>query len=698
MNLVSDPPPTGHLDQRVLSAPPSNSAQSLLALLQLAGKSPPATSADDPLEGIIAPHVMRSLWSALQARDLTTVQHSRRVATLAVHLAEYLGWEGRQLRAMEIAALLHDIGKLGVPDHIRHKPGKLTPDERELMALHYNVALNVLQACRVDPYVLEMICNAQASIVGLHPSRQSWRQPSLGARILAVVDAYDSLITAQPWRSSLSHDDVLRMLDSSCGREFDANVVSALGRFMQLRGLPPTQEAFAGLETADLPPINGQQEAAWLSQVMGQLYLLESVYDGYFVIDADLRIVVWSRGAENLLGHGIFEMLGKTWTSRLLGYLTEEAQTLPEPLCPMHRVLHGAGPQASELQLERADGRVMRAELQSIPLLDEAGRLHGAVEILRDLTRCQRRAPQALRELRLAATRDALTSVANRRELETRLAEMMVHHERHPDEPFSVIFLDVDYFKNINDTHGHAVGDQVLIDIARLLQRETYSGEIVGRYGGEEFVILCPGTDLPAAVRRAERLRTAIRTTHLGSIELPRITASFGVAQLEPGDNAESLLRRADQALYHAKQTGRDRTSSGAIEPDEPDESTRAVPPSDPFVYTLEFQAVIAADLLVYKLGGFVNDLGVEVKEVQPDRVVLRHGQTGWFGRWGLRPESQPVEIVLRFDSTQTVGAYRQLRRIEATIRPRGRIRDPHVFQHRAQQILRELRGYFAAE
>src|SRR5690606_10371383 len=129
-------------------------------------------------------------------------------------------------------------------------------------------------------------------------------------------------------------------------------------------------------------------------------------------------------------------------------------------------------------------------------------------------------------------------------------------------EPFSVIFLDIDYFKSINDTYGHTVGDEVLVDLARLLQHETYSGELVGRYGGEEFVVVCPGTDLMQSIKRAERLRVAISRGHLGNVKGLEVTASFGVTQSEPGDSVESIIRRADKALYKAKDLGRNRTCS----------------------------------------------------------------------------------------------------------------------------------------
>ena len=713
MNAVPTQLLTGTGERRAAHGTPLDSTRALLGLMQLA-RSGSASSDDDgaqSLGGIIARPVMRSLLSALHVRDMATIRHSRRVALLSVAIAEYLGWDGRELKSMEVAALLHDIGKLGVPDNILFKPGKLTPDELELMSLHYSVALNVLQACRVDPIVLEMICNSHATFSGVAPSRMSWREPTLGARILAVADAYESLSTKQTYRPARTHEEIMEILSAAVGKEFDGNVVSALGRYTQLHGLPLSaheEEFDDSITQYRLSSADEEREATWLCQVMSQLYLLESLYDGFYVVDADLRIVVWSRGVETLLTLSMFDMLGKNWTSSLLGYVTDTSKAVPEHQCPMHKVLQGGGPQATEMQLQRADGRVVRVELQTMPLVDDHGRLHGAIEILRDLTRCQRRAPQAVRELKLAASRDALTNVANRGELETQLANLAAQHNKQPDEPFSVLFLDADHFKAVNDTYGHAVGDQVLVDLARMLQQETYSGEIVGRYGGEEFVVLCPATDLDNAVRRAERLRTAIRQAKIGGVDELRVTASFGVAEFEPGDNVESVLRRADRALYQAKQTGRDRTCSQTTITESFHEATaeEAGPAAsdlvEPFVYTSSFHAVIAADMVTYKLGGYINDVAARIVNISPDRVVLRHGAAAWFGWWGKKPESKPVEIEIQFDTAPTMRD-RSLQRttktqIQVTVRRLGWCNNSDVFHARAWNVVREIKEYFAAD
>jgi diguanylate cyclase (GGDEF)-like protein len=417
-------------------------------------------------------------------------------------------------------------------------------------------------------------------------------------------------------------------------------------------------------------------------------------------------LLVWNRGVEGLLGHCVFDMLGKPWTSRLMGYSGDNSQTLPETDCPMHQVLQGAGAQATEMLLKRADGRLVQVELQTMPLLDDEGRLQGAIEILRDLTRCQRRAPQAVRDLKLAASRDALTSVANRGELETQLTNLVVLSEQRPAETFSVIFLDADHFKNVNDTYGHGVGDQVLIDLARLLQQETYSGEIVGRYGGEEFVVLCPATGLEDAVRRAERLRDAIRSAKIGGVNELRVTASFGVAEFEAGDNVDSVLRRADKALYQAKQTGRDRTCWQSTIPREMPEDQRAEPlvPEvvEGFAYATRFTTVMSADVVACKLGGYVHDMQARLISAAPDRVVLRQGEGSWFGWWGAKPAQQPVELTLLIDHQP--GIRDQLRKkmqkteISVTVVPLGWIRRSDIFQFRALHVVRELKQYFASE
>lgn len=117
---------------------------------------------------------------------------------------------------------------------------------------------------------------------------------------------------------------------------------------------------------------------------------------------------------------------------------------------------------------------------------------------------------------------------------------------------------DIDFFKKINDNYGHETGDVVLRAFAGLLRKQTRPTDILARYGGEEFVILMANCDLASAVALAERIRSTVAATGIEPLSAP-ITASFGVAELQKGETGDSLINRADEALYKAKQSGRNR-------------------------------------------------------------------------------------------------------------------------------------------
>jgi diguanylate cyclase (GGDEF)-like protein len=155
--------------------------------------------------------------------------------------------------------------------------------------------------------------------------------------------------------------------------------------------------------------------------------------------------------------------------------------------------------------------------------------------------------------LRFDATLDALTSVLNRKALDRGLAKL-----GHDDAEFSLIFLDVDFFKTINDNFGHAIGDRVLAALGRLLRDHLRPNDMVGRYGGEEFVVVLRDASLDAARRVAERIRQSIWAITISGLSR-RVTVSAGVATRAPGESVEELVARADLALYAAKGAGRNR-------------------------------------------------------------------------------------------------------------------------------------------
>jgi len=163
------------------------------------------------------------------------------------------------------------------------------------------------------------------------------------------------------------------------------------------------------------------------------------------------------------------------------------------------------------------------------------------------------------RKLRVIAIHDQLTGLYNRHFMVDQIERQRELFVRHGNI-CSIVLFDIDHFKQINDCYGHAVGDDVLVALSRRVEVLLRQGDALGRYGGEEFVLLLPMTDLSAALHLAERIRCALADSPV--ILKPKgitVTASFGVAQLEHGEDSDDWLIRADQALYRAKENGRNR-------------------------------------------------------------------------------------------------------------------------------------------
>jgi diguanylate cyclase (GGDEF)-like protein len=158
------------------------------------------------------------------------------------------------------------------------------------------------------------------------------------------------------------------------------------------------------------------------------------------------------------------------------------------------------------------------------------------------------------------ASTDQLTDLANRHVLFERIDEEYARHKRNK-QPLSVVMIDVDHFKSVNDTYGHATGDVVLREIARAIEAGVRKYDLAARFGGEEFLVLMPNSDLEMTQQTAERIRKNIEgVVRVGPLEDQRVvTVSLGVACLRPGEDTETLLHRADAALYRAKTDGRNR-------------------------------------------------------------------------------------------------------------------------------------------
>jgi len=175
--------------------------------------------------------------------------------------------------------------------------------------------------------------------------------------------------------------------------------------------------------------------------------------------------------------------------------------------------------------------------------------------------RAARYAEREMQAARVVARTDPLTRLPNRAQFDQRFAQV-VAAAHSAGQPLSVMFLDLDRFKAINDAHGHAAGDQCLEAVGEVLRRHVRASDLVVRYGGEEFVLALEGAGLERAASAAELLRAAVESEGC-ALDSRRIalTVSIGVAELRPGEDALALLARADAALYRAKQQGRNRVA-----------------------------------------------------------------------------------------------------------------------------------------
>ncbi|WP_437229690.1 diguanylate cyclase [Planctomicrobium sp. SH661] len=669
------------------SAHPMDSSQLFMALLSLVRESDESQNPESH-QKIIAVPVLRRLLSAIHFRDAGTLKHSRRVGLISVGIAGRLGWEENDLRIIEIAALMHDIGKIGIPDHILRKPGKLSPDEAEYIAMHHRVGLALLQACRIHPSVTEIVAQSH----GVDEEHLNGRHPlSLGARILAVADAYDSLTTRQCYRAPYDRWEALQILEEQCGKQFDRNVVAALGRWLD----GPDAAALADERAAEVSiqvnaPVDSETRlnATQLCQIVNHLYLLENLYDAFYVVDANRRIAIWSSGAATIFNRSAQDALGKKWNRHLL--VKSAANT-----DPLETVFMTGQPVCHLMTLQDSNESYVDVDVQSIPIQDSENQVVGVVELVCNCKESKRHRGQ-FRSLQMAATRDPLTGVLNRGELERRMSEVYEEWNTQTKGPFSVVFMDLDHFKSINDRLSHAVGDRVLVECSRLLQDELYSGELIGRYGGEEFVVVCPETSAGAAMERAERLRRTLSSTRFAERDDLRVTASFGIAEVTPGESLESVVTRADHALYEAKRQGRNRSCISNDGDQKSHDRSRKASRVE-MVHTATILTYVAEEMLQLKLTGFIEGHKAKILSVAPQELVLQMGSGGLFSSLTRSTADRlPVKMTLEIHDAPPDPNLKTDKRLmlKVTIEPAGRCNDQELLRLRGNQIVDQLKSH----
>jgi PAS domain S-box/diguanylate cyclase (GGDEF) domain len=276
--------------------------------------------------------------------------------------------------------------------------------------------------------------------------------------------------------------------------------------------------------------------------------MVDAVSDyAIYRIDAQGRIVTWNRGAEQVKGYAADEILGES----IERFYPPDQVAAGRPREALEAAARDGSFREQSWRI-RKDGSRFWADISVSAIRNAGGDLVGYAKITRDLSERHR----FEEHIQFLATHDHLTQLPNRLWLDRRLKEM-----RAAGQAIDLLMLDLDHFKNINDVHGHAVGDQVLLEIARRLRAGLREEDAVVRFGGDEFVILLPGALGAEALNRvAEKLQTRIaRPIQVGNLELSTST-SVGISRSLPDGDGQLLLREADAALFRAKALGRNRT------------------------------------------------------------------------------------------------------------------------------------------
>jgi diguanylate cyclase (GGDEF)-like protein/PAS domain S-box-containing protein len=291
--------------------------------------------------------------------------------------------------------------------------------------------------------------------------------------------------------------------------------------------------------------------------------ILDNLHDGVYFVDRERRVTYWNRGAAQISGYGPEQMLGHSCSDHLLNHVSADGAPLCQDGCPLAACMADGVPREAEVFLHHADGHRVPVFVRGAPLRDAAGVIVGAVETFSGNSAVWA-AREEVHELRRRTQSDALTGAASRSYADGRLRAVVAEYEER--EPAAgLVFLDVDHFKGFNDAYGHEVGDRVLHMVAATLAANVRSGDLVGRWGGEEFVVLATETgSLAELAGLAEKLRALVAASRLdlGEKRLS-VTVSLGATLLRADDSPESLVHRADQLMYESKTAGRDRVSAG---------------------------------------------------------------------------------------------------------------------------------------
>ncbi|MGA9673452.1 MAG: GGDEF domain-containing protein [Terracidiphilus sp.] len=300
-------------------------------------------------------------------------------------------------------------------------------------------------------------------------------------------------------------------------------------------------------------PKNDPEQSSAFDDAILRSKFLDSLYDGVYFADLDRQITYWNKGAERLTGYTAQEAVGKFCYDNLLMHMNDSGSLLCQGGCPLHKTIVDGKEREAHVYMRHKQGHRVPVSVRVSAVRDELGSITGAVEVFSDIS-ATRNALSELElracELEVLAYSDALTGVANRRYIDLKVQQAIQEVEMF-DRPYGLILIDIDDFKAVNDAHGHAGGDAVLKAACETLSNCLRSGDLLGRWGGDEFVVLARDVTPDSLEQLAQRCHQVLADTSI-PVEggLVNISVSVGPVLLEKGESSKDAFLRADRLLY----------------------------------------------------------------------------------------------------------------------------------------------------
>ena len=290
--------------------------------------------------------------------------------------------------------------------------------------------------------------------------------------------------------------------------------------------------------------------------------ILYNLHDGLYLVDRNRMITYWNKAAETISGYAADEVLGKSCYDSILTHVDSEGNNLCSKGCPLAATIADKKPREVELYLHHKDGHRIPVSVRTNALLDSEGKVVGGIELFADISH-QTVNELRIKELEKLVLLDNLTKLANRNHIEKEIQSRFEEKKR-LNVPFGIFFIDIDHFKQFNDTYGHDVGDDVLRFVAKTLVANSRPFDLYGRWGGEEFIGIIRNIRNQDLEQLGNRVRLLIESAYIiHKNEKLNVTISIGATLVKENDTIDSLIKRADTLLYKSKTEGRNRLTIG---------------------------------------------------------------------------------------------------------------------------------------